>query len=71
MLDWWECIFIFLRPQTALLKGQAEGVIQLGREAVGASFSNVGDFDGRANLRAEELGGHGEFFARVGTESRI
>ena len=63
----------FLSPQTALLEGSAEGVnvVNLLASQWGEMFSNVGDFDGRSTLGAEEFGGDGEFFVRVGTENRM
>ena len=63
----------FLTPQTALLEGQAEGVnvVNLLASQWGEMFSNVGDFDGRTTLGAEDFGGDGEFLVRVGTENRM
>lgn len=63
----------FLSPQTALLEGKAEGVnvVNLLASQWGEMFSNVGDFDGRTTLGAEDLGGEGEFLVRVGSENRM
>ena len=58
----------FLSLQTALLEGRAEGVnvVNLLASQWGEGFSNVGDYDGRTTLGADELGGRGEFLVRVG-----
>jgi hypothetical protein len=63
----------FLKPQTALLEGQAEGVnvVNLLASQWGEMFSNVSDFDGRTTIGAKEFGGDGEFLVRVGTENRM
>jgi hypothetical protein len=62
----------FLSPQTALLEGQAEdvNVVNLLASQWGEMFSNVGDFDGKTTLGADELGA-GEFLVRVGSENRM
>jgi hypothetical protein len=63
----------FLSPQTALLEGRAEGVnvVNLLASQWGEMFTNVGDFDGKTTVGAEDLGGRGEFFVRVGSENRM
>jgi hypothetical protein len=63
----------FLSPQTALLEGKAEGVnvVNLLASQWGELFTNVGDFDGRTTIGAEDLGGRGEFLVRVGSENRM
>jgi hypothetical protein len=63
----------FLSPQTALLEGRAEGVnvVNLLASQWGEMFTNVGDFDGKTTVGAEDLGGRGEFLVRVGSENRM
>jgi hypothetical protein len=63
----------FLSPQTALLEGRAEdvNVVNLLATQWGEAFSGVGDFDGKTTFGAEDLGGHGEFLLRVGSENRM
>ena len=63
----------FLSPQTALLEGRAEGVnvVNLLASQWGEMFSNVGDFDGKTTVGADDLGGGGEFVVRVGSENRM
>ena len=63
----------FLSPQTALLEGRAEGVnvVNLLASQWGELFTNVGDFDGKTTVGAEDLGGRGEFLVRVGSENRM
>jgi len=63
----------FLSPHTALMEGKAEGVnvVNLLASQWGEMFSNVGDFDGKTTLGAEDLGGRGEFLVRVGSENRM
>jgi hypothetical protein len=63
----------FLSPQTALLEGRAEGVnvVNLLASQWGEMFSNVGDFDGRTTIGADDLDGGGEFLVRVGSENRM
>jgi hypothetical protein len=62
----------FLSPQTALLEGQAEdvNVVNLLASQWGEMFSNVGDFDGKTTLGADEFGA-GDFLVRVGSENRM
>ena len=80
VLDWSERGWVsadthvhFLSPQTAWLEGAAEGVnvVNLLASQWGEMFSNVGDFDGRTTIGAEDFGGDGEFLVRVGTENRM
>ena len=63
----------FLSPQTALLEGRAEdvNVVNLLASQWGEMFTNVGDFDGKTTVGAEDLGGRGEFLVRVGSENRM
>jgi hypothetical protein len=57
----------FLSPQTALLEGEAEGVnvVNLLASQWGELFTNVGDFDGKGEVKSGD-----EYMVRVGTENR-
>jgi len=58
----------FLSPHSALLEGEAEGVnvVNLLASQWGELITNVGDFDGRSELKSESS----EYMVRVGTENR-
>ena len=60
----------FLSPQSALLEGAGEGVniVNLLASQWGELMTNVGDFDGKTTIGANEDGG--EYLVRVGTENR-
>ena len=64
----------FLSPHSALLEGAGEGVnvVNLLASQWGELMTNVGDFDGRTTLGANDGGGrgNGEYLVRVGTENR-
>jgi hypothetical protein len=62
----------FLSPQTALLEGQAEAVnvVNVLASQWGELVTNVGDFDGKTTVGADQ-DGVGEFLVRVGSENRM